>query len=144
MRYLTKNSLSVLIAMDAAKSSGVMMLMLGCFLVGIFLQSGVSCDSLTIVGKQPSIGMLTKNSDCEEFSNLSGDALISWENHNLFFIVSLNGLARGLAVGVQSMLRSWRLGMSIGLHIWSLDGQGCIASMGNIKRGPFGLPSLCK
>ena len=100
MRYLTKNSLSVLIAVDAAKSSGVMMLMLGCSLVGIFLQSGVSCDSLIIVRKQASIDMSTMNSDCEELSNLSGGALLSWEYHTLLFNFRSNSLARGLAVGV--------------------------------------------
>ena len=108
MRYLAKNSLSVLIAIDAAKSSGVMMLkmmlmlmlMLGCSLVGIFLKSGASCANSTIIMKQLSIGMSTKNSGCEEESNLSGGALMSLENNTMVFTFSLNGLARGLAVGV--------------------------------------------
>ena len=110
MRYLVKNSLSVLIAIDAAKSSGVMMLkmmlmlmlmlMLGCSLVGIFLKSGASCANSTIIMKQLSIGMSTKNSGCEEESNLSGGALMSLENNTMVFTFSLNGLARGLAVGV--------------------------------------------
>ena len=106
MSYLAKNSLSVLIAIDAAKSSGVMMLkmmlmlMLGYSLVGIFLKSGASCDNSTIIMKQLSIGMSTKNSGCEEESNLSGGALMSLENNTMVFTFSLNGLARGLAVGV--------------------------------------------
>jgi hypothetical protein len=69
-----ENCLSVLNAIDAAKSSGVMMLkmmlmlmlMLGCSLVGIFLKSGASCDNSTIIVKQPSIGMSTKKSGYEE------------------------------------------------------------------------------
>ena len=106
MSYLAKNSLSVLIAIDAAKSSGVMMLkmmlmlMLGYSLVGIFLKSGASCANSTIIMKQLSIGMSTKNSGCEEESNLSGGALMSLENNTMVFTFSLNGLARGLAVGV--------------------------------------------
>ena len=42
------------------------------------------------------------------------------------------------------MLRYWRSGASIGSHVMSPGGHGRMASVGNFRRGLFGLPILRK